>query len=101
MYEGFEWVTMDLTDEKQVRLSHVIAVTIILTITSLKKYMSYFRITMWKMMRLCSGSIIRFLFSIGIIASIPHVAFLNLYQGTQVSRLAQGMARWRSDYQVT
>ena len=66
MYEGFEWVTMDLTDEKQVRGSLMTGVILILIIKSLKRYMSYFRITMWKMTRLCSGSIIRFLFSIGI-----------------------------------
>lgn len=68
MYEGFEWVTMNLMDSKEVSFSsHSVANTVLYCL-SWKMCMSFCRITMWKMMNPCFDSIIRSLFSTGMSA---------------------------------
>lgn len=68
MYEGFEWVTMNLMDSKEVSSFPLSAVNGVSCSSSWKMCMSSYRITMWKMMKPCFDSIIRSLFSTGMSA---------------------------------
>lgn len=61
MLEGFEWVTMNLEDEKEARALNVFRAQT-LTESSKKKSTSCCMDTMLRMARPCFDSIIRFLF---------------------------------------
>lgn len=68
MYEGFEWVTMNLMDSKEVSFFSRSGANKLSCCSSWKMCMSSCRTTMWKMMKPCFDSTIRSLFSTGMSA---------------------------------